>query len=100
MLKYINREAYLKIHMNFLKSTSKTIQFEAFHVFKIFAANPHKKPLVVHILYNNRLKMIKFLEDFLEPERKMDSQFLQDKATVIQKLKLLEPPEGFASSAK
>ena len=36
MLKYINREAYLKIHMNFLKSTSKTIQFEAFHVFKIF----------------------------------------------------------------
>ena len=54
---------------------------------------------MVHILYNNRLKMIKFLEDFLEPERKMDSQFLQDKATVIQKLKLLEPPEGLAAKA-
>ena len=59
MLRYINKENYLKIHMNFLKSTSKTIQFEAFHVFKIFWANPHKKPLVIHILYNNRLKMIK-----------------------------------------
>ena len=44
---------------------------------KYFDNNPHKKPLVTYILYNNRIKMIKFLEDFLEPERKMDQQFLK-----------------------
>jgi calcium binding protein 39 len=94
MLKYINNDDFLKLHMNFLRATSKTIQFEAFHVFKIFAANPQKKPRVQTILYNNRKKLVEFLSDFLQPERDRDAQFLQDKATVIQKLKVLELPEG------
>ena len=83
------------VHMQFLRSSSKTIAFEAFHVFKIFAANPQKKPKVVRILYQNREKLAAFLDKFLD-ERSCDQQFLQDKATVIQKLKTLElpPSEG------
>jgi len=139
--------------MQFLRSSSKTIQFEAFHVFKIFAANPQKKPRVTRILYKkirvcfficdlsttqldasykiirlsvavvcilvlvlwllsssriclfslgkkkshnrhqNRAKLIQFLDTFLVPERSMDQQFLQDKGTVIQKLKMLQLPD-------
>eukprot|EP00392_Amoebophrya_sp_AT5.2_P009430 g9458.t1 len=93
MLKYINNDEYLKTHMTFLRSSSKTIQFEAFHVFKIFAANPNKKPRVTRILYQNREKLIEFLETFLIPERQADTQFLQDKATVVEKLRRLQLPE-------
>lgn len=96
MLKYIDNDEYLKVHMQFLRSSSRTIQFEAFHVFKIFAANPQKKPRVTRILYQNRTKLIQFLDTFLVPERSMDNQFLQDKATVIQKLKVLQLPEEAA----
>lgn len=95
MLKYINKDDFLKLHMNFLRASSKTIQFEGFHVFKIFAANPQKKPRVQRILYNNKKKLVEFLADFLQPDRERDTQFLQDKATVIQKLKMLElPPDA------
>jgi calcium binding protein 39 len=32
--------------MNALRDRSRSIQFEAFHIFKIFAANPNKHPEV------------------------------------------------------
>ncbi len=35
--------------MNALRDRSRSIQFEAFHIFKIFAANPNKHPEVVHV---------------------------------------------------
>ncbi len=99
MLKYINNDEYLKTHMTFLRSSSKTIQFEAFHVFKIFAANPNKKPRVTRILYQNREKLIEFLDSFLIPERQADTQFLQDKATVVEKLRRLQLPEEVNGAA-
>jgi calcium binding protein 39 len=33
--------------MNALRDRSRSIQFEAFHIFKIFAANPNKHPEVI-----------------------------------------------------
>jgi len=43
MMRYINNADNLKIMMNMLRGNTKAIQFEAFHVFKIFVANPKKK---------------------------------------------------------
>jgi calcium binding protein 39 len=37
MTKYITNTDNLKQQMNLLKEKSKNIQFEAFHVFKVFA---------------------------------------------------------------
>lgn len=42
MTRYIGNEANLKMMMNFLRDKSRNIQFEAFHVFKVFVANPKK----------------------------------------------------------
>merc|ERR1719181_2568156 len=42
MLSYVSDEQFLQIHMNLLRNCSKAIQADAFHVFKIFAANPNK----------------------------------------------------------
>lgn len=89
MLRYISSDHFLKTHMCFLRSSSKTIQFEAFHVFKIFAANPGKTPRITRILEHNKEKLITFFQDFLSERNQTDSQFLQDKQTVIAKLNQL-----------
>ena len=50
--------------MLLLRDTSEAIQFEAFHVFKVFVANPKKPPEITRILLNNRSKLIAYLENF------------------------------------
>jgi len=92
MLSYIGDEQFLQIHMNLLRANSKAIQFEAFHIFKIFVANPQRPPRVQQILYKNKDKLVKLL-DTLRPNRADDRQFAEDKSTVIGKLQALEPPE-------
>jgi len=91
MLAYIGDENFLQIHMNLLRADSKAIQFEAFHVFKIFVANPQKPPRVQQILHKNKDKLVKLL-GALCPNRLDDKQFDKDKTTVIGKLRVLEPP--------
>ena len=44
--RYVASVEFLKIHMDFLRSKSKAIRQDAFHVFKVFAANPKKAPKV------------------------------------------------------
>jgi calcium binding protein 39 len=54
----------LKMMMNLLRDTSANIQFEAFHVFKVFVANPRKPDAISQILLNNREKLIAYLKNF------------------------------------
>jgi calcium binding protein 39 len=92
MIRYIGKSEFLQLHMNLLRDRSKTIQFEAFNVFKIFVANPRKNPKVHQILYQNRDKLVKFLEKFLSTTRAEDEIFLEDRQSVIQKLSTLDVP--------
>ena len=48
MMRYIGEKQNLKLLMVMLRDDSKAITFEAFHVFKVFVANPHKEPEVNH----------------------------------------------------
>lgn len=64
MTKYISDEANLKLMMMMLLDKSKSIQFEAFHVFKVFVANPNKPPAILKILSKNKEKLATFLKDF------------------------------------
>eukprot|EP00929_Paragymnodinium_shiwhaense_P110851 TRINITY_DN7814_c0_g1_i1.p1 TRINITY_DN7814_c0_g1~~TRINITY_DN7814_c0_g1_i1.p1 ORF type:complete len:399 (+),score=108.17 TRINITY_DN7814_c0_g1_i1:173-1369(+) len=98
MLSYIGDEAYLQIHMNLLRDDSKAIQYESFHVFKIFVANPQKPPRVQQILFKNKDKLIKLL-DTIRPKGQEDAQFLEDKATVIEKLRVMELPARIPSQS-
>jgi len=98
MLMYIADEQFLQIHMNLLKEKSKAIQFEAFHVFKIFVANPQKPPRVQQILCKNKVKLLQLLET-IGANRKDDRQFAEDKSTVIDKLQALELPVKLAPAA-
>ncbi|KZS90199.1 Mo25-like protein [Sistotremastrum niveocremeum HHB9708] len=87
MTRYISYEANLKMMMNLLRDKSKNIQFEAFHVFKVFVANPNKPPQVVAILRRNQAKLLAFLKDFHND--KEDEQFTDEKQFLIAQIQAL-----------
>ncbi|CAJ1442113.1 unnamed protein product [Effrenium voratum] len=97
MMMYIGDDSYLQIHMELLRDDSKTIQLEAFHIFKIFVANPNRPPRVHAILFRNKEGLMKLLHE-LTPHRPDDKQFLEDMRTVLSKLEALEPPPRIEKS--
>ena len=68
MITYINDVNNLITIMKVLQTPQAIIQYEAFHVFKVFVANPEKTPEVTMILKQNSEKLIVYLLNFL-PER-------------------------------
>ena len=74
-----------------LLSRRQSIQFEAFHVFKIFVANPNKPPAVLSILLKNREKMIGYLANFQNDRE--DEQFVEEKAMLMRLMEQLPQPE-------
>ncbi|KAH8582288.1 MO25-family [Cryptosporidium sp. chipmunk genotype I] len=68
---------YLKVFMNLITSHLNTISFEAFHIFKLFVANPNKSPGIQKALYKNKDKIVEFLIYF--QTSRTDPQFISDK---------------------
>lgn len=91
MIKYINSAENLKIIMNLLRVTSKNIQIEAFHVFKIFVANPKKEQPVLEILLLNKRKLIDFLTKFQDDKQGKDTDetFNEEKKLLLSTLQEL-----------
>ncbi|KAI0980376.1 hypothetical protein GJ496_003641 [Pomphorhynchus laevis] len=89
MARYISNPDNLKLMMNLFREKSSHIQFEAFHVFKIFVANPNKPKAISDILVRNRDKLIDFLTTF-NTDRTDDEQFCDEKAYLIKQIKELK----------
>ena len=87
MLRYVSDPDNLKAAMVLLKDPSRSIQFEAFHVFKVFVVNPNKLPAICVILASNRDKLLAHLADF-QVDRE-DEQFREEKAVVVREISLL-----------
>lgn len=87
MTRYIGDEGNLKMMMNMLRDKSKNIQFEAFHVFKVFVANPKKPPQIEGILRRNKEKLLVFLKNFHND--KEDEQFTDEKQFLIVQIQSL-----------
>ena len=89
MIKYIQDKENLKIIMNLLRNKFPNIQFEAFHVFKVFVANPNKGPEVLKILSRNATKLVKYLSTF-HADKEEDEQFKEEKDLLISTLQKIE----------
>ncbi|XP_016060940.1 PREDICTED: calcium-binding protein 39-like isoform X2 [Miniopterus natalensis] len=89
MTKYVSKPENLKLMMNLLRDKSPNIQFEAFHVFKVFVASPHKTQPIVEILLKNQPKLIEFLSSF-QKERTDDEQFTDEKNYLIKQIRDLK----------
>jgi calcium binding protein 39 len=88
MVQFVAKEEYLKAILILLGNSSKVVQFEAFHIFKIFAANPNKTLKITKLLVQNYERIVKLL-DHIEQDRAEDSEFRQDKNAVVAKLQSL-----------
>jgi len=96
MTKYISEVSNLKLMMLLLRDKSRSISFEAFHVFKVFVANPNKPGPILHILSKNKEKLIAFLNNFHND--KEDDQFNDEKAFLLKQIQQL--PAYQPSSSK
>lgn len=86
MTLYVSLGPHLKIIMNLLRDDRKMVQYEGFHVFKVFVANPHKSIAVQKILIANRERLLRFLADFLQ-ERTEDEQFLDEREFLVRQIR-------------
>jgi calcium binding protein 39 len=91
MMRYVSSMDNLRILMNLLRESSKSIQIEAFHVFKLFAANQNKPADIVSILVANRTKLLRLFAEFKTD--KEDEQFEADKSQVVKEIASLELKE-------
>ncbi|KAJ5887921.1 hypothetical protein N7495_007962 [Penicillium taxi] len=94
MMAYVDSGENLKLCMKLLRDDRKMVQYEGFHVFKVFVANPNKSVAVQRILINNRDRLLRFLPKFLE-DRTDDDQFTDEKSFLVRQIELLpkEPVE-------
>lgn len=86
MTAYVDSGEHLKICMNLLRDERKMVQYEGFHVFKVFVANPHKSIAVQKILLINRARLLTFLQNFLV-ERTDDEQFIDERDFLIKQIR-------------
>lgn len=89
MTTYVSSPHNLKLIMILLGDKSRNIQLEAFNVFKVFVANPHKNKAITDILMKNRDKLLTFLSDFNTDHSKYDDLFVAEKAFVIDQISKL-----------
>lgn len=89
MSRYISSPDNLKLMMKMLIDRSRNIQFEAFHVFKVFVANPSKTKPIQDILLRNREKLIDFLTKF-HTDRTEDQQFNDEKQYLIKQIREMQ----------
>ncbi|CAI4224080.1 unnamed protein product [Auanema sp. JU1783] len=66
MTKYISNPENLKLMMELLREKGRSIQFEAFHVFKIFLANPDLPSELGDILLRNPEDLADYLQTFFQ----------------------------------
>eukprot|EP00160_Parvularia_atlantis_P021821 Unigene960_Nuclearia_a/m.3071 Unigene960_Nuclearia_a/g.3071 ORF Unigene960_Nuclearia_a/g.3071 Unigene960_Nuclearia_a/m.3071 type:complete len:331 (-) Unigene960_Nuclearia_a:106-1098(-) len=85
MTVYISNADNLKLMMNLLRDKSRNIQFEAFHVFKVFVANPNKAKPILDILLKNKEKLVSFLSNF-HNDRQDDEQFNDEKTFLLKQI--------------
>nr|XP_032835056.1 calcium-binding protein 39-like isoform X1 [Petromyzon marinus] len=97
MTRYISQPEHLKLMMNLLRDSSRNIQFEAFHVFKVFVANPNKAPPILDILLKNQAKLVEFLAAF-QVDRTEDEQFRDEKAYLGKQIRDLKRPTSPAEA--
>ena len=89
MVRYIDSKKNLILVMLLLRDKSPHITLDAFHVFKIFVANPNKPPEIIKILSDNKIKLCTYLEGLHKDKEAKEAQFRDEKALVISTIEAL-----------
>ncbi|XP_044977850.1 degreening-related gene dee76 protein-like isoform X1 [Hordeum vulgare subsp. vulgare] len=87
MKRYIQEVRFLNIMIGLLKDSSKNIRICAFHVFKVFVANPNKPRGIIEALRDNRRELLKLLHGL--PASKGEDELDEERDMIIQKIENL-----------
>ncbi|CAK4084918.1 unnamed protein product [Aphanomyces euteiches] len=102
MMQYISDKAHLKVIMTLLREQSDALRVDAFHVFKIFVANPSKTPDIEQMLRRNKEKLVKFVVDFGQEHANSSSPNLASEVRLLvftlEKLAAVSEPSSASSS--
>lgn len=93
MEKFIMERDNLVIIMKLLANPSVTIRWGAYHVFKVFVANPRKPEPIKRILLRNRQKLISFLKEsitFTELKLELERRTVIDSLNAIEDVSLVQ----------
>ncbi|KAG2540599.1 hypothetical protein PVAP13_9NG575900 [Panicum virgatum] len=85
MKRYIVEVRFLNIMIKLLKDSSKNIRICAFHVFKVFVANPNKPHCIIEALLENRRELLKLLHNLPTSDDELD----EEKDLIIQQIQKL-----------
>ncbi|XP_026450023.1 calcium-binding protein 39-like [Papaver somniferum] len=69
-----------------LKDSSKNIQLSAFHIFKVFVANPNKPRDIIVILAKNHERLLALLHNLSVGKGNEDEQFEEEKELIIKEI--------------
>ena len=83
MIRYVASRDNLVLAMNLLRDTSPHITLDAFHVFKVFVANPNKPPEIVELLKANQAKLCAYLTTLHKDKEEADPQFRDEKGLIV-----------------
>jgi len=97
MSAYVADVDNLKVIMKLLGDRSAAITLEAFHVFKIFVANPRKSEKVERLLIKNKDKLIHFLTEF-RVDQNQDEQFEEERTYLIRQIRNMQHKEVVANN--
>jgi len=89
MVQFVAAPKNAKVILILLRHTSPHITLDAFHVFKVFVANPHKPPAVVKMLKDNQVKLVTYLKGLHADKAAHDAQFRDEKALIIATIEAL-----------
>ncbi|XP_042433197.1 putative MO25-like protein At5g47540 isoform X1 [Zingiber officinale] len=89
MKRYIQEVRYLKIMMALLKDSSKNIQISAFHIFKVFVANPNKPRPIIDFLVENREELLIALQKLPASKGEEDDQVEEEKGLIIEEIEAI-----------
>ena len=92
MIRYVNSRKNLILVMHLLRDTSPHITMDAFHVFKVFVANPNKIAEVEKILRDNSQKLCAYLETLHKSKEESDTQFRDEKALIVSTIRGFNQP--------
>ncbi|KAJ8747562.1 hypothetical protein K2173_013058 [Erythroxylum novogranatense] len=89
MKRYILEVRHLKVMMTLLTDSSKNIQISAFHIFKVFVANPNKPREVKLILAKNHERLLELLQNLSVGKGSEDEQFEEEKELIMKEIQRL-----------
>ncbi|KAK3127884.1 hypothetical protein QOZ80_7AG0579700 [Eleusine coracana subsp. coracana] len=88
MKRYILEVHYLNIMIGLLKDSSKNIRICAFHIFKVFVANPNKPRDIIQVLVDNHRELLKLLHN-LPTGKGEDEQLDEERDLIIKEIEKL-----------